>query len=226
MTPSPRSHPNHPQQPVSPPYTRFVRGNGYGSGHWLRHLLAGSPLLQTESGSLSFGTTCLPRAAPHPVSRRRSCLRLLSRCSSRDDSDFHWLISYMCVRTSGVSMSARGSSDSAVIDSRYKPAWQRKCLSRSRRLCSPLSRSGALFAEDSPCWFCSCSFVLFVVQIRILELGIGRTRVLADTDHRYKAPLCERVLKPRPAHPARQRRNSAAKAGGQEGLMRVARRAL
>jgi hypothetical protein len=77
-----------------------VRGNGYGSGHWLRHLLAGSPLLQTESGSLSFGTTGLPRAAPHLVSRRRSCLRLLSRCSSRDDSDFHWLISYMCVRTS------------------------------------------------------------------------------------------------------------------------------
>jgi len=66
---------------------------------------------------------------------------------------------------SGVSMSARGSSDSAVIDSRYKPAWQRECLSRSRRACSPLSRSGALFAEDSACWFCSCSFVLFVVQM-------------------------------------------------------------
>ena len=120
MTPSLRSHPNHPQQPVSPPYTRNVRGNRYGSGHWLRHSLAGSPLLQTESGSLLFGTAGPPRAAPHPVSRRRSCLRLLSRCSSRDDSDFHWLISYMCVRTSGVSMSARGSSDSAVIDSRYK----------------------------------------------------------------------------------------------------------
>ena len=100
MTPSLRSHPNHPQQPISLPYTRFVRGNGYGSGHWLRHLPAGSPLLKTESGSLSFGTTDPPRAAPHPVSRRRSCLRLLSRCSSRDDSDFHWLISYMCVRTS------------------------------------------------------------------------------------------------------------------------------
>ena len=104
MTPSLRSHPNHPQQPISLPYTRFVRGNGYGSGHWLRHLPAGSPLLKTESGSLSFGTTDPPRAAPHPVSRRRSCLRLLSRCSSRDDSDFHWLISYMGVRTSaGVS---------------------------------------------------------------------------------------------------------------------------
>src|SRR5690606_33042310 len=38
-------------------------------------------------------------AAPHPASRRRSCLRLLSRCSSRDDSDFHWLISWMCART-------------------------------------------------------------------------------------------------------------------------------
>jgi hypothetical protein len=125
MTPSPRSHPNHPQQPVSPPYTRNVRGNGCGSCHWLRHSLAGSPLLQTESGSLLFGTAGLPRAAPHPVSRRRSCLRLLSRCSSRDDSDFHWLISYMCVRTSGVSMSAGGGSDSAVIDSRYKPARQR-----------------------------------------------------------------------------------------------------
>ena len=99
MTPSLRSHPNHPQQPVSPPYTRNVRGNGYGSGHWLRHSFAGSPLLQTESGSLSFGTTSPPRAAPHPVSRRRSCLWLLSRCSSRDDSDFHWLISYMCIRT-------------------------------------------------------------------------------------------------------------------------------
>lgn len=100
MTPSLRSHPNHPQQPISLPYTRFVRGNGYDSGHRLRHSLAGSPLLQTESGSLSFGTASPPRAAPHPVSRRRSCLRLLSRCSSRDDSDFHWLISYMCVRTS------------------------------------------------------------------------------------------------------------------------------
>jgi hypothetical protein len=105
MTPSLRSHPNHPQQPISLPYTRFVRGNGYGSGHWLRHLPAGSPLLKTESGSLSFGTTDPPRAAPHPVSRRRSCLRLLSRCSSRDDSDFHWLISYMCVRT-GMAVSA------------------------------------------------------------------------------------------------------------------------
>ena len=60
---------------------------------------------------------------------------------------------------SGVSMSARGFSDSAVIDSRYKPAWQRECLSRSRRPCSPLSRSGALFAEDSSCWYDSCSFV-------------------------------------------------------------------
>ncbi len=40
-----------------------------------------------------------PPAAPHPVSRRRSCLRLLSRCSSRDDSDFHLLISCICVRT-------------------------------------------------------------------------------------------------------------------------------
>ena len=66
---------------------------------------------------------------------------------------------------SGVSMSARGSSDSAVIDSRYKPAWQRECLSRSRRPCSPLSRSGALFAEDSSCWYYSRSFVLFVVQM-------------------------------------------------------------
>jgi hypothetical protein len=65
---------------------------------------------------------------------------------------------------SGVSMSARGSSDSAVIDSRYKPAWERECLSRSRRSCSPLLRSGALFADDSPCWSYSCSFVLFVVQ--------------------------------------------------------------
>ena len=104
MTPSLRSHHNHPQQPISLPYTRFVRGNGYDSGHRLRHSLGGSPLLQTESSSLSFGTASPPRAAPHPVSRRRSCLRLLSRCSSRDDSDFHWLISYMCVRTStGVS---------------------------------------------------------------------------------------------------------------------------
>ena len=36
-----------------------------------------SPLLQTESGSLSFGTIGPPR----------------------DDADFHWLISYMCIRT-------------------------------------------------------------------------------------------------------------------------------
>ena len=124
MSPSLRSHPNHPQKPVSPPYTRFVRGNGYGSGHRLRHSLAGSPLLQTESGSLSFGTASPPRAAPHPVSQRRSCLRLLSRCSSRDDSDFHWLISYMCVRTSGASMTAesRPASTSAVTDRRYKLA--------------------------------------------------------------------------------------------------------
>ena len=113
MTPSLRSHPNHPQQPVSPPYTRNVRGNGCGSGHWLRHSLAGSPLLQTESGSLLFGTAGLPRAAPHPVSRRRSCLRLLSRCSSRDDSDFHWLISYMCVRTSAGVPPATGSRSMA-----------------------------------------------------------------------------------------------------------------
>ena len=107
MTPSLRSHPNHPQQPVSPPYTRNVRGNRYGSGHWLRHSLAGSPLLQTESGSLLFGTAGPPRAAPHPVSRRRSCLRLLSRSSSRDDSDSHWLISCMCVRTSARAIACR-----------------------------------------------------------------------------------------------------------------------
>ena len=148
MTPSLRSHPNHPQQPVSLPYTRFVRGNGCGSCHWLRHSLAGSPLLQTESGSLSFGTASPPRAAPHPVSRRRSCLRLLSRCSSRDDSDFHWLISYMCVRTSGVSMSAGGGgSDSAVIDSRYR------------------TRAAARY---------SCSFGIFVVQGHPGRIGARR----------------------------------------------------
>ena len=120
---------------------------------------------------------------------------------------------------SGVSMSARGSSDSAVIDSRYKPAWQRECLSRSRRPCSPLSRSSALFAEDS-----SCS-VLFVFIRGNSWFRIGDRQDSAVADRRYRAALCERVLKPRPAHPARQRRNSAAKAGGQEGLMRVARRA-
>ena len=64
---------------------------------------------------------------------------------------------------SGVSMSARGSSDSAGIDSRYKPAWQGEWPSRSRRPCSPLSRSGALFAEDSSCWYYSRSFGKFVV---------------------------------------------------------------
>ena len=100
MIPSLRSHPSHPQQPVSPPWTRDVGGNGCRSCGRLRQSLGGSPLLQTESGSLSFGTADPPRAAPHPVSRRRSCLRLLSRCSSRDDSDFHWLISCMCARTS------------------------------------------------------------------------------------------------------------------------------
>ena len=101
MRPSLRSHPNHPQQPVSPPWTRDVGGNGRRSCGRLRQSLEGSPLLQTESGSLVFGTAGPPRAALHPVSRRRSCLRLLSRCSSRDDSDFHWLISCMCARTSG-----------------------------------------------------------------------------------------------------------------------------
>jgi len=44
------------------------------------------------------------RAALHPVSRRRSCLRLLSRSSFRDDSDFHGLISCMCAHASGVSV--------------------------------------------------------------------------------------------------------------------------
>ena len=67
---------------------------------------------------------------------------------------------------SGVSMSARGSSDSAVIDSRYKPAWQRECLSRSRRPCSPLSRSGALFAEDSSCWV----LFVFIREVRGSEM--------------------------------------------------------
>jgi hypothetical protein len=101
MIPSLRSHPSHTQQPVSPPWTRDVGGNGCRSCGRLRHSLEGSPLLRTESGSLVFGTAGPPRAALHPVSRRRSCLRLLSRCSSRDDSDFHWLISCMCARTKG-----------------------------------------------------------------------------------------------------------------------------
>ena len=161
MTPSLRSHPNHPQQPVSPPYTRNVRGNGYGSGHWLRHSLAGSPLLQTESGSLLFGTAGPPRAAPHPVSRRRSCLRLLSRCSSRDDSDFHWLISYMCVRTSGVSMSAGVVKTigghrpplqrcSSVIDRRYSVAPSSR-LGWRQNSCAPcimLFLDGSLAEKD------------------------------------------------------------------------------
>ena len=99
MTPSLRSHPNHPQPSVSPPSTRGVGGNGYRSCSRLRLSLGGSPPLKAESGSLSFGTAGPPRAALHPVSRRRSCLRLLSRSSSRDDSDFHWLISCMCIRT-------------------------------------------------------------------------------------------------------------------------------
>ena len=67
---------------------------------------------------------------------------------------------------SGVSMSARGSSDSAVIDSRYKPAWQGEWLSRSRRPCSPLSRSGALFAEDSSCWV----LFVFIREVRGSEM--------------------------------------------------------
>jgi hypothetical protein len=99
MIPSLRSHPNPPQQPVSPPCTRDVEGNGYRTCGRLRHQPEGSPLRQTESGSLVFGTAGPPRAALHPVSRRRSCLRRLSRCSCRDDSDFHLLISCMCVRT-------------------------------------------------------------------------------------------------------------------------------
>ena len=99
MLPSLRSRPNHPQQPVPLPWTRDVRGNSRRSRGRLRLSLAGSPPLLTESGSLAFGTAGPPPAAPHPASRRRSCLRLLSRCSSREDSDFHWLISWMCART-------------------------------------------------------------------------------------------------------------------------------
>jgi hypothetical protein len=79
--------------------TRILFHAGYRTCGRLRHQPEGSPLRQTESGSLVFGTAGPPRAALHPVSRRRSCLRRLSRCSSRDDSDFHLLISCMCVRT-------------------------------------------------------------------------------------------------------------------------------
>ena len=56
-----------------------------------------------------YGTAGAPQAAPHSVSRRRSCLRQISRCSSRDDSGFHWLSSCRCVRTSGVTMSAEAN---------------------------------------------------------------------------------------------------------------------
>ena len=125
MIPSLRSHPNHPQQPVSPPWTRDVGGNGYRPCGRLRQSLEGSPLLQTESGSLSFGTAGPPRAALHPVSRRRSCLRLLSRCSSRDDLDFHLLISCMCARTRvdiPVHLPMRGGSWSAKLIPFTRPA--------------------------------------------------------------------------------------------------------
>ena len=114
------------QQPVSPFLTRAVRGNGCRSCARLRHSLEGSPLLETESDSLSFGTAGPPRAALHPVSRRRSCLRLLSRCSSRDDSDFHWLISCMCARTrdgspSGPTIPSSGRSKQVRRGSYKKP---------------------------------------------------------------------------------------------------------
>jgi hypothetical protein len=45
-----------------------------------------------------------PACGRQAALRRRSCLRLLSRCSSREDSDFHWLISCICTRTRAASM--------------------------------------------------------------------------------------------------------------------------
>jgi hypothetical protein len=99
MGPSPRSRPNHPRQPDASPWTRDAGHTGRRPCGRLRHSSAGSPLSQAESDSLSFGTAGPHPAAPHPASRRRSCFLLLSRSSSRDDSDSHRLIPCMCVRT-------------------------------------------------------------------------------------------------------------------------------
>ena len=97
-------------------------GIGCRSCDRLRHSLGGSPPLKAESGSLSFGTAVPPPAAPHPVSRRRSCLRLLSRCSSRKDSDSHWLLSWL-LRSHWIAMSPRDKSKRLIAPGRDDPPY-------------------------------------------------------------------------------------------------------
>jgi hypothetical protein len=74
-----RSHPNHPQQPVPPPWTRDVGGNGYRSCSRLAVVVNRNGFTFVWDRKSASG--CFPVARP------------------LDDSDFHGLISYMCVRT-------------------------------------------------------------------------------------------------------------------------------
>ncbi len=103
MLPSGRSRSTHTLAdacPVlavpGPSRVRRLRG-------WLRLSLAGSPDQHAVSSSLSFGTNLPPRAAPHPVLRRRSCLRLPRDFCLRGGYDFHILSSWFHGRTSAAS---------------------------------------------------------------------------------------------------------------------------
>jgi len=103
MLPSDRSRSNHTQTDLSAALAGLVPRQVCRLRSRLRLSLAGSPGSHAESSSLvladTFGTDLPSPAAPHPVSRRRSCLRLHAGSCLRRGYDFHILISWFHGRT-------------------------------------------------------------------------------------------------------------------------------
>ena len=102
--------------------TRFSRlSYGCGRGIWEEMITAHAAGFASDSKA----RRCLKRTIVHfclgPQIRLRLvyvyCLRQLSRCSSRDDSDFHWLISWMCARTSAATCRFGVRRHVAALDS-------------------------------------------------------------------------------------------------------------
>lgn len=99
MLPSGRSRSNRTPADACPVLAVLGPSRVRRSHGRLRPSLAGSPNCHAVSSSLSFGTNLPPRAALHPVLRRRSCLRLPRVLCLRQGDDFPFLSCWFHGRT-------------------------------------------------------------------------------------------------------------------------------
>jgi len=166
MYPSDHSHSNHTQTDLSPALGSAVPRDVHRSCGRLRHLLAGSPDLNAESSSLAFGTNLPSPAAPHPVSRRRSCLRLHAGVCLQREYDFHILSSWFHGRT--------------------RSGFTPRCAARAscgpeRSSCHPISRT-CVFAGIRPSNDCGAITPTagFKDKDRLIDLKANVIRITLD----------------------------------------------